>query len=121
MTKVYDRTDPVKLNRAFLEAFNLKDINGLLSLYAPKAVYFDGKQSVSDPQILKEELQALLDIPGTMDNHVKFHVINGNISLLHAQYRIKDGKSIITSGEIFEVACRQSDGSWLYHIDSAPL
>lgn len=117
MTKV---NTPQEMNQAFANAFNTRDINILIQLYEKTALLrIDSDKTFDGIAEISEELQNLLEIPGTMYSKNNFYIIHGNIALLRADYSLVDNDSTILSGSSAEVVRQQADGSWRYIIDHA--
>lgn len=115
-------TEPARMNEAFARAFNSRDIGNLLALYEPDAVLrVDGSgKNLTGLAAIAEELKKLLLAPGTMVSRNNFCVLNGDLALLRADWKlVADAGSTVASGSSAEIIRRQPDGSWLYVIDHA--
>ena len=107
---------------AFAKAFNAGDMQGLLDLYAPDAVFVRGPDDhVSGHDALRVALQGFLDTKGKISFKVRHAVQHGDLALLSNEYTLTgtgpDGKPFTMSGKTSEVLRRQPDGRWLYIID----
>lgn len=106
----------------FAKYFNAGDIEGLLDLYEPDAVFVrgPGDNAIGREQIHKG-LQAFLDVGGQISFRTRHAVRNGDIALLSNEYTLEakddNGKPYTLTGKTSEIVRRQSDGRWLYMID----
>lgn len=113
---------PHRMNDTFAAGFNRRSLDGLLSLYEPDAHF---KGVIEGPvhqglDAIREQLQGLLSIPGTMRAVNNFCIQQGDLAILRADWRISaDDGSVIASGSSAELVRRQPDGRWLYVIDHA--
>lgn len=106
----------------FAKAFNSGDMQGLLDLYEPEAVFVRGPSDhVSGQAALRVELQGFLDTKGEISFKVRHAVQHGDIALLSNEYTLEgkdlEGKPFTMSGKTSEVLRRQPDGRWLFIID----
>lgn len=119
--KIYD---PEGMHAAFAEAYNSRNLEGLVALYEPDAVLIPqpGEQAIGLPAI-QESLSNLLKLKGTMQITTLLCLRSGDLALLHASWRLSgtgpDGQLIDSSARTAEVARRQPDGSWLFVFDNA--
>ncbi|MDR2324753.1 MAG: nuclear transport factor 2 family protein [Acidovorax sp.] len=117
-----DVRSPDRMNAAFAEAFNSRDIANLLQLYEPKAMLCATPNGAAQVGIdaIEKALQQLLKIPGRMLSHNRFCLVHDNLALLRADWRLAaDDGAIVASGSSAELIRRQNDGRWLYVIDHA--
>lgn len=106
---------PRQLHSLFLEAFNAGDVDVLVNLYETNALlYLDGKPLVGRDAIglafrvlTKARPQMVLETREVIESEK-------GLAVLHASWTLNSG----TSGMSTEVARKQTDGSWLYVIDS---
>jgi len=106
----------------FARCFNSGDIEGLLDLYEPEAVFVRGPgDHVSGREAIRDGLQAFLDTGGQIAFRTRHAVQHDDIALLSNEYTLQgtdaDGKPFTLSGQTSEVLRRQADGRWLYIID----
>ena len=102
----------------FAKAFNSGDMQGLLDLYEPEAVFVRGPSDhVSGQDALRVELQGFLDTKGKISFKVRHVVRHGDIALLSNEYTLEgkdlEGKPFTMSGKTSEDLRRQSEGRWL--------
>ena len=106
----------------FAKYLNDGDMEGLLGLYEPDAVFVRGPgDHVSGHDGLRPELQGFLDTKGQISFKVRHAVQNGDIALFSNEYTLKgtdaEGKPFTMTGKTSEVLRRQPDGRWLFMID----
>lgn len=106
----------------FARCFNSGDIEGLLDLYEPDAVFVRGAgDHVSERDAIREALQGFLDTGGKISFKTRHAVRFDDIALLSNEYTLQgvdgDGQPFTMSGKTSEVVRRQPDGRWLYIID----
>lgn len=115
-------TTPEHVTKAFQEAFNAGDIDGLMALYEDGAVLAPqpGKR-VAGKAAIREALAGLLGLRGTVEVEQKYTMQCGDIALMQGAWRIRgtgpDGKPIELAARTAEVVRRQPDGTWKYIID----
>jgi len=110
-------SQPTDIHAAVEEAFNAKDLDGLLSLYEKDARMgtMDGSVATGIDAI-REQWQGFLAMDGRMAVKTRFVVEMDDLALLRNDWTFKsDGGELSSSAS--EVVRRQSDGSWLYVID----
>ena len=124
MRKLMDTAvNPQQIQKVFGEYFAAADIDGLLSLYRPDAIFTDptGRQHVGDAAI-GAQLQSLLDIPNvSFELRTTHSFITDRVALLHGAWEIRGGDAeneIAMSGTSIEVVEKQPDGTWLYVVDN---
>lgn len=114
--------EPTLMNETFAAGFNRRSLDGLLSLYEADAQF---KGEMGGPvhqglEAIREQLQGLLSLPGTMRAVNNFCIRQGELAILRADWRIQaDDGRLIASGSSAELVRRQPDGRWLYVIDHA--
>jgi uncharacterized protein (TIGR02246 family) len=111
-----------QLYAEFAKHLNGGDLEGLLGLYEPDAVFVRGPgDHVSGHAALRPELQGFLDTKGQISFKVRHAVQHGDIALLSNEYTLEgtdaDGKPFTMTGKTSEVVRRQADGRWLFIID----
>lgn len=113
---------PHAINPTFARAFNSRDVEHLLALYEPQAqlVRQDGGVDVG-LEALRESLQGLLRLGGTMNAENVYTLISGELALLRAHWRLTtttpDGQPLVLEGHTSEVVRCQPGGHWLYVVD----
>ena len=110
---------PSEINAAFADGFNRRDVEGLLSLYHPDGAVVEIDGTVShgvDP--IRDHLERLIAIGGTMTSTNLTTVIAGAIALVTASWEVV-GSAVAPSltGRSAEVLRQADDGTWAYLID----
>ncbi len=68
--------------------------------------------------VLRESFKTFIDSKATLISKVTGEIINNDIGLLQATWKILDSSgNIITEGKSVEVTKQNSDGTWVYLID----
>lgn len=117
---MYRITEPEQMNRTFADAFNARNIEGLLGLYESDAILIVGDGATCHGlEQIAAQLRTLLTVPGTMTSLNNFCVRHGDIALLRADYVVVDAGAVILKGSSSELIRRQDDGAWRYVIDHA--
>lgn len=110
---------PSGINAAFADGFNRRDVDALLALYDPDGAVVEVDGTVShgvDP--IRDHLERLVAIGGTMTSTNLTTVIAGEIALVTAAWEIV-GSAVAPSiaGRSAEVLRQADDGTWSYLID----
>lgn len=107
-----------------MEKFGAQDIEGLVALYEPNAVFVapSGERAVGLDAI-REQLTGLLAAASksfVLSPTVVFEI--DGVALMHADWALEgtapDGSALALSGTTVEVARRGADGEWRYAVDS---
>jgi uncharacterized protein (TIGR02246 family) len=114
---------PAEIHRFFQRAFNLGDVEGLVALYEPNAVFVIGGQDVIGRESIRKALQNLLPRRGLMTLETRAVVISQQgLAVLHGGWVIEPptgmGTELATRGLSTEVVRKQQDGTWLFVIDN---
>lgn len=110
---------PSEINAAFADSFNRRDVEALLDLYHPDGAVVEVDGSVSHGiGPIRDHIERLTAIGGTMTSTNLTWVIAGEIALVTAAWELVDS-SVAPSitGRSAEVLRRGSDGNWAYLID----
>ncbi|WP_413354596.1 YybH family protein [Microbacterium sp. 1P06AB] len=112
-----------QLNTAFAERFNARDIDGLMALNVPDAVFVPAPgRPVTGPEDVRSALEQFLslNLPITMTVHRVFQ--SGNTGLAIAAWTIEgtgpDGSSVNLTGTTADVATYDENHGWRYVIDN---
>jgi uncharacterized protein (TIGR02246 family) len=114
---------PIDLHVMFKDAFNRRDLDGLLALFEPNATVIVGGEAVAGHGKLKSALEQWLAVGGHMSVDTRA-VIEGpdGLVVLHGAWTITPSttaaSATVRRGLSTEVARRQSDGSWRFVIDN---
>ncbi len=69
-------------------------------------------------EIIRTVFSSFIESKSTLISKVTGEIINGDISLLQAEWHIEDATgTIISEGKSTEVLKQRADGSWVYYID----
>jgi uncharacterized protein (TIGR02246 family) len=114
---------PEELDRLFSEALNSGNLDALVALYEPHAALSpEPGQVVTGSQAIRGALSAFVAIKPTLALEVKTLAQTGDIALTSAKWSLSgtgpDGNPTAMSGHSVEVSRRQTDGSWLFVIDT---
>jgi ketosteroid isomerase-like protein len=91
------------------------DIEALLSIYDPEAVFLNKSGEVKHGrQGLREELAPLASAKAIFDFSIKQIIQSGDIALMHTQWTVSSPQPM--SAYAIEVARRQPDGAWCWLI-----
>lgn len=114
--------NPTLMNDTFARVFNSRDIDELSSLYEAGAILVveNSGTQIHGLDGIRQALERLLAVPGSMTSRNNFCVVLGDTALLRADWRMlgEDG-TIVMEGSSAEVLRRQPDGSWKMIIDHA--
>ncbi|MFI5619660.1 YybH family protein [Streptomyces sp. NPDC051567] len=117
-------TAPAELPRAFLHAFNARDLEAIDRLFEPGAVRVltPGEVVTGDGRRAATSRFLALGIP--MKLTVRHCYQYDDLALLLCDYLIKgvgpDGTSVHHEGTATDVVRRGADGTWRYAIDNPP-
>jgi ketosteroid isomerase-like protein len=90
------------------------DIESLLTLYDPAAVFLNQAGEIKSGDGLKEELAALAITKAVFDFNIRQVVQSGDIALMHTDWKVSSPQQM--SVYAIEVARRQADGTWRWLI-----
>jgi uncharacterized protein (TIGR02246 family) len=109
--------------RIFQDAVNAGDLEGLLSLYEPDAVFVSAPDEVARGSVaIRQVWASLLALGGRFELTTKTRHQVGDIALKAAEWKLEstdpDGNPMTLSGVVAAVHRRQLDGSWRLLIDN---
>jgi uncharacterized protein (TIGR02246 family) len=116
-------TRPQDLHPELSAAYNAGDLEGMLALYDPEAVFVVKPGRVTDgPAELRAALQRLIELRGHLTIDPSAFVPSGDVLLVLGRYalsgaRRRDGTPVELAGRFADVLRRQPDGRWLIAID----
>jgi ketosteroid isomerase-like protein len=90
------------------------NIDSVLSVYDPEAVFLNQSGQVKGGEALRQELAPLAAMKARFDFNVKQVVRSGDIALMHTEWKVSSPEQM--SVYAIEVARRQSDGTWRWLI-----
>jgi ketosteroid isomerase-like protein len=106
---------PEEICRLFQKHMADGDLDSLLSLYDPQAVFLTESAEVkSDAQALRQEFAPLAAAKARFDYEIKQIIQSGDIALMHTQWKVSSPEERTVYA--IEVARRQPDGSWRWLI-----
>jgi ketosteroid isomerase-like protein len=122
MERKMTETNPESAHVLFSEYFNSGDFDSLLGMYEDNAAFVAGPdQVVTGKDAIREPLQALLSLKGTMEMTTRYAIRTGDLALLSSEWHLKgtgpDGAPVELSGKTAEIVRLQPDGSWLFVAD----
>jgi len=108
-------SSPEQICHLFKQYMAKGDIEALLSIYDPEAVFLNQSGEVKKGrQGLREELAPFASAKATFDFSIKQIIQSGDIALMHTQWTVSSPQAI--SLYAIEVARRQPDGTWCWLI-----
>jgi uncharacterized protein (TIGR02246 family) len=110
-------SEPQEIHRAVEEAFNAKDLDGLVALYEKDArmVAPDGSV-VQGVDAIREQWQSFLAMNAQMKLRTRFAIEMDDIALLRNDFTV-ESPDLQMGSSTCEVVRRQPDGSWRYIVD----
>ncbi len=113
---------PGELDQLFSEALNAGDLDALVALYEPQAVFVsEPGQTVTGTAAIREVLSAFVSMKPKITVEVQTVGQLDDLALTTARWEMTgtgpDGQPIEMSGLSTEVCRRQADGTWLFAID----
>lgn len=116
-------TDARHLQDLFLKHFSAGDLDALIELYEPDAVFVgpDGTEAAGK-EAVRGALHSLLSLPElSFTYNPYFAAQSGDLVLMHASWSITgrdpEGGPVALSGVTVEVARRSEDSGWRYVVD----
>jgi uncharacterized protein (TIGR02246 family) len=114
---------PTEIHALFQNAFNLRDVEALISLYEPDAILMvDGKQ-VTGRENLRAAFHSMLSV-GVQMRLITRSIVESRdgLAVLHGEWFVErttaTGPPLETQGLSTEVVRKQPDGTWLFIIDN---
>jgi ketosteroid isomerase-like protein len=106
---------PEEICRLFQHYMAEGDIEAVLSVYDPEAVFLNQAGEVTkDRQGLRQELAPLAALKSRFDFTIKQVIQTGDIALMHTQWKVSGPQQMTVYA--IEVARRQPDGTWCWLI-----
>jgi uncharacterized protein (TIGR02246 family) len=114
---------PTELHTLFQNAFNLGDIEALVSLYEPDATLMVGGKQVTGREDIRAALHSILSVGVQMSLTTRSVIQSRDgLALLHAEWVVQRTTAaepqLTTQGLSTEVVRQQPDGTWLFVIDN---
>ncbi len=116
-------TSPEEMPKVFMDAFNSQDLDALMALYEPDAVFVPQPgQPVSGTAAVREAMTGFFAINPRIEGQIKHMFQAGDIALALLSWTISgtgpDGSPMQFSDTSADVFHRQSDGTWLVAVDN---
>lgn len=114
---------PEDLHPSLAAAYNAGDLEGVLALYDPHAVFVLKPGHVTDgPEQLRAALQRLVEFRGHLTIHPHSLVHSDNVVLVLGSFtlsgRRRDGTPVERESRFADVLRRQPGGGWLIAVDN---
>jgi uncharacterized protein (TIGR02246 family) len=115
---------PEEMHAVFAQAFNSGDLEALVALYEPDAVYVGGPEEITKGTAAIRGLlrEALTSNPRLEIETTGVYRSDDGIALTQSRWTISaiepDGNAVEVTGRSSEVLRRQADGAWLVVIDN---
>lgn len=107
---------PQELHPLFELTFNTRDIEGIMALYEPTAVYVSGGSAVVGHSSIRQIYASILADTGLMTLATRAVVESDEgLAVLYGAWSV--GPPSKSEGLSTEVVRRQPDGTWLFAID----
>jgi ketosteroid isomerase-like protein len=90
------------------------DLDSVLSVYDPEAVFLNRSGEVKKGEALRKELAPFAAVKATFDFNIKQVIQSGDIALMHTEWKVSSPEPM--SVYAIEVARRQPDGTWRWLI-----
>lgn len=109
--------------KVFQDVFSAGDLDGMVCLYEPEAVFIPAPgQVATGSDAIREALAGFQEVGGRFELKTKSLHRVGEIALETAEWKVEgsdpDGNPVALSGLVAMVLRRQADGSWLGVIDN---
>ena len=105
---------PEEICRLFQQYMAEGDIDSVLSVYDPEAVFLNQSGVVKSGEALRQELAPFAAMKAVFDFNIKQVVRSGDIALMHTEWKVSSPQQM--SVYAIEVARRQPDGTWRWLI-----
>jgi ketosteroid isomerase-like protein len=105
---------PQEICHLFKQYMAEGDLDSLLSLYDPEAVFLNRSCEVKKGDGLREELALFAAVKAAFDFNIKQVIQSGDIALMHTEWKVSSPEPM--SAYAIEVARRQPDGTWRWLI-----
>jgi ketosteroid isomerase-like protein len=105
---------PEDICRLFQQAMTAGDIDAVLRVYDPEAVFLNRAGEVKKGEGLRQELAPFVAEKALFDFNIKQVIRSGDIALMHTEWQVSSPQPM--SVYAIEVARRQPDGTWRWLI-----
>ena len=108
---------PHEVRGVFLEAFNRADVEALVALHEPNAIFSTASGIAVGHDAIRQAYQQILAGGGQMQLQTRTVLESGDgLALLHGSWTFRRHE-YVSSGMSTEVVRRQADGTWLFVLD----
>jgi ketosteroid isomerase-like protein len=105
---------PEEICHLFKQYMAEGDLDSVLSVYDPEAVFLNRSGEIKKGDALREELAKFAGVKATFDFKIKQVIRSGDIALMHTEWKVSAPEPM--SVYAIEVARRQPDGTWRWLI-----
>jgi ketosteroid isomerase-like protein len=106
---------PEEVGRLFQQYMREGEIDLVLTLYDPEAVFLNRARDVQKgTNALRQELLPFAAMKAVLEFNIKAIIQSGDIALIHNEWKLSSPQQM--SGYAIEVARRQLDGTWRWLI-----
>jgi len=105
---------PEEICQLFKQYMAEGDLDSVLSLYDPEAVFLNRSGEVKKGEELRQELAPFVAVKATFDFNIRQVIKSGDIALMHTEWKVSSPEPM--SEYAIEVARRQPDGAWRWLI-----
>ena len=115
--------NPAEIHALFQKAFNLGDVEALISLYEPGAILMVGGKQVRGRANISAAFHSMLSAGVEMSLTTRSIIESGDgLALLHGEWVVRrvsaTESQLTTRGLSTEVVRMQPDGTWQFIIDN---
>jgi ketosteroid isomerase-like protein len=107
-------SSPEEVGRLFQQYMREGDIDSVLTLYDPEAVFLSRIREKKGADALRDELAPFAAMKASFEFNIKEVIQSGDIALIHNEWTVSSPQHM--SGYAIEVARRQPDGTWRWLI-----
>jgi uncharacterized protein (TIGR02246 family) len=114
---------PTEIHALFQDAFNLGDVEALISLYEPDAILMVGGKQVTGRENIRAAFHSMLSVGAQMSLTTRSIIESRDgLAILHGEWVVQrmtaNEPQRTTQGLSTEVVRKQPDGTWLFIIDN---
>jgi len=106
--------NPEEICHLFKQYMAEGDLDSVLSIYDPEAVFLNKACEVKKGEALRQELAPFVAVKAAFDFNIKQVIQSGDIALMHTEWKVSSPEPM--SVYAVEVARRQPDGTWRWLI-----
>jgi uncharacterized protein (TIGR02246 family) len=114
---------PGDIHALFQNAFNIGDVETLVSLYEPNAILIVGGQQVTGRENIRAAFHSMLSVGVQMSLKTRSIIESRDgLAILHGEWVVQPTTAtesrLSTQGLSTEVVRKQPDGTWLFLFDN---